>query len=185
MPSLWPGCSVLFFVGARCSSPLWVGRLRPTPAAQASHGHITITGPVAQWIRHRPTEPGIAGLSPAGIILVFPQRRQPHQQHASSQPICSFLLKKSGVNGTGWAHDPSKEENTTTFDDEGEQTDESTILGQHSVSSRMFVRPFLEFRTLLPQGLLGTVLLQAGLESAVRQALRRPMPTMGAGFRGT
>lgn len=27
------------------------------------------TGPVAQWIRHRPTEPGIAGLSPAGVIL--------------------------------------------------------------------------------------------------------------------
>ena len=25
-------------------------------------------GPVAQWIRHRPTEPGIAGSSPAGII---------------------------------------------------------------------------------------------------------------------
>ena len=27
-----------------------------------------ITGPVAQWIRHRPTEPGIAGSSPAGVI---------------------------------------------------------------------------------------------------------------------
>ena len=26
-------------------------------------------GPVAQWIRHRPTEPGIAGLSPAGVIV--------------------------------------------------------------------------------------------------------------------
>ena len=24
----------------------------------------------AQWIRHRPTEPGIAGLSPAGVIVV-------------------------------------------------------------------------------------------------------------------
>ena len=24
-------------------------------------------GPVAQWIRHRPTEPGIAGSSPAGV----------------------------------------------------------------------------------------------------------------------
>ena len=31
--------------------------------------HIeTISGPVAQWIRHRPTEPGIAGSSPAGVI---------------------------------------------------------------------------------------------------------------------
>ena len=26
-----------------------------------------IIGPVAQWIRHRPTEPGIAGSSPAGV----------------------------------------------------------------------------------------------------------------------
>ena len=26
------------------------------------------TGPVAQWIRHRPTEPGIAGSSAAGVI---------------------------------------------------------------------------------------------------------------------
>ena len=26
-------------------------------------------GPVAQWIRHRPTEPGIAGSSPAGVML--------------------------------------------------------------------------------------------------------------------
>ena len=28
-----------------------------------------LIGPVAQWIRHRPTEPGIAGSSPAGVIL--------------------------------------------------------------------------------------------------------------------
>ena len=27
-----------------------------------------LSGPVAQWIRHRPTEPGIAGSSPAGVI---------------------------------------------------------------------------------------------------------------------
>ena len=29
---------------------------------------IIARGPVAQWIRHRPTEPGIAGSSPAGVI---------------------------------------------------------------------------------------------------------------------
>ena len=29
------------------------------------------TGPVAQWIRHRPTEPGIAGSSPAGVMFVL------------------------------------------------------------------------------------------------------------------
>ena len=28
------------------------------------------SGPVAQWIRHRPTEPGIAGSSPAGVICM-------------------------------------------------------------------------------------------------------------------
>ena len=27
------------------------------------------TGPVAQWIRHRPTEPGIAGSNPAGVVV--------------------------------------------------------------------------------------------------------------------
>ena len=30
---------------------------------------IKSQGPVAQWIRHRPTEPGIAGSSPAGVIV--------------------------------------------------------------------------------------------------------------------
>ena len=28
-------------------------------------------GPVAQWIRHRPTEPGIAGSSPAGVMKLL------------------------------------------------------------------------------------------------------------------
>ena len=28
------------------------------------------SGPVAQWIRHRPAEPGIAGSSPAGVISI-------------------------------------------------------------------------------------------------------------------
>jgi hypothetical protein len=30
-----------------------------------------VDGPVAQWIRHRPTEPGIAGSSPAGVIVAW------------------------------------------------------------------------------------------------------------------
>jgi hypothetical protein len=29
------------------------------------------TGLVAQWIRHRPTEPGIAGSSPAEVIVLI------------------------------------------------------------------------------------------------------------------
>ena len=32
-------------------------------------------GPVAQWIRHRPTEPGIAGSRPAGVIATRGQAR--------------------------------------------------------------------------------------------------------------
>ena len=31
--------------------------------------HQCSIGPVAQWIRHWPTEPGIAGSSPAGVML--------------------------------------------------------------------------------------------------------------------
>ena len=31
----------------------------------------TAIGPVAQWIRHRPTEPGIAGSSPAEVIVLY------------------------------------------------------------------------------------------------------------------
>ncbi len=31
---------------------------------------LTASGPMVQWIRHRPTEPGIAGLSPAGVIIL-------------------------------------------------------------------------------------------------------------------
>ena len=34
-------------------------------------GLLISHGPVAQWIRHRPTEPGIAGSSPAGVIFGF------------------------------------------------------------------------------------------------------------------
>ena len=30
----------------------------------------SVNGPVAQWIRHRPTEPGIAGSSPAGVNCI-------------------------------------------------------------------------------------------------------------------
>ena len=33
------------------------------------HKAYIVLGPVAQWIRHRPTEPGIAGSSPAGVIV--------------------------------------------------------------------------------------------------------------------
>ena len=39
-----------------------------TAGSLRSHLHVA-TGPVAQWIRHRPTQPGIAGSSPAGVIF--------------------------------------------------------------------------------------------------------------------
>ncbi len=46
-------------------------------------------GPVAQWIRHRPTEPGIAGSSPAGVIADMlttctPKPNAPTQLRATS-----------------------------------------------------------------------------------------------------
>ena len=31
--------------------------------------NMVIVGPVAQWIRHRPTEAGVAGSSPAGVMI--------------------------------------------------------------------------------------------------------------------
>ena len=40
-------------------------RLEQLPHCTLNHA----SGPVAQWIRHRPTEPGIAGSSPAGVIF--------------------------------------------------------------------------------------------------------------------
>ena len=50
--------------------------------------HIeTTSGPVAQWIRHRPTEPGIAGSSPAGVMSVRDVQRSPlhRQRHNTYQ----------------------------------------------------------------------------------------------------
>ena len=46
--------------------------LGPSNDLQEHFAHCNVnhaSGPVAQWIRHRPTEPGIAGSSPAGVIL--------------------------------------------------------------------------------------------------------------------
>ena len=45
-------------------------------------GRCCCRGPVAQWIRHRPTEPGIAGSSPAGVIIF---ESQPCHLHVSSR----------------------------------------------------------------------------------------------------
>ena len=43
---------------------------RPVSALGCIYVGFSTIGPVAQWIRHRPTEPGIAGSSPAGVICV-------------------------------------------------------------------------------------------------------------------
>ena len=49
---------------------------------------------MAQWIRHRPTEPGIAGSSPAGVIMggvVTPmQLAQPFSPFADGGPLCDY-----------------------------------------------------------------------------------------------
>ena len=73
-------------MGACCRRALLQNLVEPRPkttrcvarpfAVLQAWQHICIrfrcaTGPVAQWIRHRPTEPGIAGSSPAGVIVVL------------------------------------------------------------------------------------------------------------------
>ena len=51
------------------------------------------SGPVAQWIRHRPTEPGIAGSSPAGVICTTRRLRNrspqaPTKRHRGDSNPC-------------------------------------------------------------------------------------------------
>ena len=77
-------------------SDVWEGRLGTaslrqlglviaSPQAKLSMRCTQSPGPVAQWIRHRPTEPGIAGSSPAGVIYSFgPQDRGPSRALALS-----------------------------------------------------------------------------------------------------
>ena len=48
----------------------------------------TPSGPVAQWIRHRPSEPGIAGSSPARVIWVSISSLSPFQI-AQALPLSS------------------------------------------------------------------------------------------------
>ena len=49
------------------SSVNWLEVCKAEDDSSLTDGHLI--GPAAQWIRHRPTEPGIAGLSPAGAIF--------------------------------------------------------------------------------------------------------------------
>ena len=50
---------------------------------------------MAQWIRHRPTEPGIAGSSPAGVTVAHYSSRLP--RHAiSSAPAGWTVLNRMG-----------------------------------------------------------------------------------------
>lgn len=42
-------------------------------------------GLVAQWIRHRPTEPGIAGSSPAKVIFPFGDEEKEKEMFDSRQ----------------------------------------------------------------------------------------------------
>ena len=50
-------------------------------------------GPVAQWIRHRPTEPGIAGSSPAGVIGYGMVPHQATPSRAGTHDPALLLIK--------------------------------------------------------------------------------------------
>ena len=66
-------------------------------------------GPVAQWIRHRPTEPGIAGSSPAGVI--FRARAETWLGHfvlpIKPQRVAKAPGRKKRT--PAWLHDPGIE----------------------------------------------------------------------------
>ena len=53
---------------------------------------------MAQWIRHRPMEPGIAGSSPAGVImdgvLAPMQRAQPFSPLADAGSLCDYQARR-------------------------------------------------------------------------------------------
>ena len=61
-------------------------------------------GPVAQWIRHRPTEPGIAGSSPAGVIVLsghaveamVNMMRMDHAEHSHATGCINELEQAGG-----------------------------------------------------------------------------------------
>ena len=58
---------------ARSSSPCLTCEIQGVaPCLAALAATSDSSGPVAQWIWHRPTEPGIAGSSPAGFIAADP-----------------------------------------------------------------------------------------------------------------
>ena len=62
---------VCCFFGAEFKAALVLHGQKPTnnvyQQCMAAMENHKITYTVAQWIRHRPTEPGIAGSSPAGV----------------------------------------------------------------------------------------------------------------------
>ena len=63
----------------------------------------TIEVPAAQWIRHRPTEPGIASSSPAGVMI---NRRLNLRNSSSTQTKEQPDNKKSKVVWTHWGLSP-------------------------------------------------------------------------------
>ena len=63
-------------------------------------------GPVAQWIRHRPTEPGIAGWSPAGVMFI-PPTMQRERRHSCAVNVLSRRYSISDRNRAAGAGRPN------------------------------------------------------------------------------
>ena len=72
---------------------------RPSSALNCASYVALSVGPVAQWIRHRPTEPGIAGSSPPGSQLklakgLLTQLSRLHVALPSIPPSFSHVIKR-------------------------------------------------------------------------------------------
>ena len=81
-----------------CQAPLVTRRSRVKHGARKCHvcdkpqtccPEAWFIGPVAQWIRHRPTELGIAGASPAGVMSPPPPTMRRARRHSCAVNMLS------------------------------------------------------------------------------------------------
>ena len=70
----------------------------------AHAGSQRAQGPVAQWIRHRPTEPGVAGPSPAGVICMMRHAMRRALRYAREAALgFGFLAQRDNWYDSNWS----------------------------------------------------------------------------------